>query len=35
MYYNHNWAVTLDTFNSNTNLKSFWNLVATSVTPYS
>lgn len=33
MYYNHNWAVTVDTFNTNLNLKNFWNMIATSTTP--
>lgn len=31
-YYHHNWAVTMDTFDSNRYLKSFWNLVATTTT---
>ena len=34
MYYNHNWAVTLTTFNQNQRLKSFWNVVASSTTPF-
>lgn len=33
LYFNHNWAVTLDTFNSNAPLKNFWNLISTSTTP--
>ena len=33
MYFNHNWAITMDTFNNNQYLKSFWNLVATATTP--
>lgn len=33
MYFNHNWAVTLDTFNTNTYLKNFWNLIGTATTP--
>lgn len=33
MYFNHNWAVTMDTFNSNILLKNFWNLIATATTP--
>lgn len=32
-YFNHNWAVSLDTFNTNINLKNFWNLIATGITP--
>ncbi len=28
LYYNHNWAVTLNTFNTNQHLKSFWNMTA-------
>ena len=34
MYFNHNWAVTLNTFNQNQRLKSFWNVIASSTTPY-
>ena len=34
MYYNHNWAVTVTTFNQNSRLKSFWDLIATTTTPY-
>jgi hypothetical protein len=33
LYFNHNWAVTLDTFDRNTHLKNFWNLIATGTTP--
>ena len=33
MYFNHNWAVTIETFNDNINLKNFWNLVGQSTTP--
>lgn len=29
LYYNHNWAVTLHTFNNNQLLKNFWNVTAT------
>lgn len=28
LYYNHKYAVTLDTFNSNQKLKGFWNMTA-------
>ena len=30
LYYNHNWAVTVNTYNTNQKLKNFWNMVATS-----
>lgn len=33
MYFNHNWAVSLDTYNTNQYLKNFWNLVSTATTP--
>lgn len=33
MLFNHNWAVTLDTFYANTYLKYVWNLLATATTP--
>ncbi len=33
MYFNHNWAVSLDTYNTNLPLKGFWNLIATSTSP--
>lgn len=33
MLFNHNWAVTLDTFYTNSFLKYVWNLVATATTP--
>jgi gamma-glutamyl hydrolase len=33
LYFNHQWAVSLDTFNSNINLKNFWNLISTSTSP--
>lgn len=32
-YFNHNWAVTLDTWNTNPYLKNFWTLTATATTP--
>lgn len=32
-YFNHNWAVTLETFSTNLYLKNFWNLIATGTTP--
>lgn len=32
-YYNHNFAVTLDTFNNNDKLKNFWKLTSWSETP--
>ena len=33
MYFNHNLAVTLNYFNTNIQLKNFWNLIATGITP--
>lgn len=33
MYFNHNWAVSLDTYNTNTLLKNFWTLTATATSP--
>ena len=35
MYYNHVFAVRSDTFKTNPYLKEFWDLIATSTTPYS
>ena len=34
MFYSHHYAVRLNTFNTNKYLKEFWNLIATSTTPY-
>lgn len=33
MYFNHNWAVSLETYNTNSYLKNFWNLVSTATSP--
>lgn len=33
MYFNHLWAVSTDTYNTNVNLKNFWNLIATATSP--
>lgn len=34
MYFNHHWAVRINTFNQNKYLKGFWKLIATSTTPF-
>lgn len=31
-YFNHNYAVTVDEYNSNSKLKNFWTLLATTTT---
>jgi gamma-glutamyl hydrolase len=33
LYFNHQWAVSLETFDTNLYLKNFWSLVATGTTP--
>lgn len=32
-FFSHNWAVTMNTFNTNKYLKNFWNLIAQATTP--
>ena len=34
MYFHHNWAILVDTFNKNKYLKDFWTLAATATTSY-
>jgi len=34
MFYDHNWIVSMDTYNSNQNLSTFWKVITESTSPY-
>jgi gamma-glutamyl hydrolase len=34
MFYDHNWIVSMDTYNSNKNLSTFWKVITESTSPY-
>ena len=34
MFYDHNWIVSMDTYNNNKNLNSFWKVITESTSPY-
>ncbi len=34
MYYHHDWMVSMDTYNSNKNLSSFWKVITETTSPY-
>jgi hypothetical protein len=34
MFYDHNWIVSMDTYNNNKNLSSFWKVITESTSPY-